>query len=151
MDQCIYQKVSGSKICFLILYVDDILLATNDKGFLYVVKQFLSNRFDMKDMGYASYVIGIKIQRDRVCRILCLSQEAYINKVLESFQMKDCSSSVAPIVKGDRFHLEQCPKNDFEREQMLNIPYACVVEILMHDQVCTWPDIAFTIGMLGRY
>ena len=28
MDQCIYQKVSGSKICFLILYVDDILLAT---------------------------------------------------------------------------------------------------------------------------
>ena len=35
MDQCIYQKVSGSKICFLILYVDDILLATNDKGLLY--------------------------------------------------------------------------------------------------------------------
>ncbi|KAK2420702.1 putative mitochondrial protein [Trifolium repens] len=53
MDQCIYQKVSGSKICFLILYVDDILLATNDKGFLHEVKQFLSKNFDMKDMGEA--------------------------------------------------------------------------------------------------
>ena len=70
MDQCIYQKVSGSKICFLILYVDDILLATNDKGFLHEVKQFLSKNFDMKDMGEASYVIGIKIHRDRTRGLL---------------------------------------------------------------------------------
>ncbi|RVW74232.1 Retrovirus-related Pol polyprotein from transposon TNT 1-94 [Vitis vinifera] len=55
----------GSKVCFLVLYVDDILLATNDKGLLHEVKQFLSKNFDMKDMGEASYVIGIKIHRDR--------------------------------------------------------------------------------------
>ena len=55
MDQCIYQKVSGSKICFLVLYVDDILLAPNDNGMLYEVKQFLSKNFDMKDMSEASY------------------------------------------------------------------------------------------------
>ena len=73
MDQCIYQKVSGSKICFLVLYVDDILLATNDKSFLHEVKQFLSLNFDMKDMGEASYIIGIKIHRDRSQGILDLS------------------------------------------------------------------------------
>ena len=151
MDQCIYQKVSGSKICFLVLYVDDILLATNDKGLLYEVKQFLSKNFDMKDMGEASYVIGIKIHRDRTQCILGLSQEAYINKVLERFRMKDCSSSIAPIVKGDRFNLNQCPKNDLEREQMQNIPYASAVGSLMYAQVCTRPDIAFAVGMLGRY
>ena len=38
MDQCIYQKVSWSKISFLLLYMDDILLATNDKRMLYEVK-----------------------------------------------------------------------------------------------------------------
>ena len=65
MDQCIYQKVSGSKICFLVLYVDDILLATSDKGLLHEVKHFLSENFDMKDMGDATYVIGIKIHRDK--------------------------------------------------------------------------------------
>ena len=47
------------------LYVDDILLATNDKGFLYEVKQFFLKNFDMKDMGEASYVISIKIHRER--------------------------------------------------------------------------------------
>ena len=114
IDQCIYQKVTRSKICFLMLYVDDILLATNDKGLLYEVKQFLSKNFDMKNMGESSYVIGIKIHRDRSRGILGLSQETYINKVLERFNMKNCSSSVAPILKGDRFDLNQCPKNNFD-------------------------------------
>ena len=151
MVQCIYQKVRGSKICFLMLYVDDILFATNDKGLLYEVKQFLSKNFDMKDMSEISYVIGIKIHRERSRGILGLSQETYINKVLEIFNMKNCSSSVAPILKGDKFDLNQCPKNDFEWEHMKNIPYASVVGSLMYAQVCTRPDIAFVVGVLGRY
>ncbi|CAM8984117.1 unnamed protein product [Rhodiola kirilowii] len=151
MDQCIYLKVSGSKLGFLVLYVDDILLATNDKGFLYEVKPFLSKNFDMKDMGEASYIIGIKIHRDRSRGILGLSQEAYINKVLESFGMKNCSPSVAPIVKGDRFSLDQCPRNDIKREQMKNIPYASAVGSIMYAQVCTRPDIAYAVGVLERY
>jgi hypothetical protein len=61
MDQCIYQKVSRSKIYFLVLYVDDILLVTNDKGLLHEVKQVLSKNFNMKDMGETSYIICIKI------------------------------------------------------------------------------------------
>jgi len=65
MDQCIYQKVNGSKFCFLVLYVDDILLVANDKGMLYKVKKFLSKNFDMKDMSETSYVISIKIHRER--------------------------------------------------------------------------------------
>ena len=151
MDQCIYQKVSGSKTCFLVLYVDDILLATNDKGMTHGVKQFLSKNFDMKDMGEASYVIGIKIHRDRSRGILGLSQETYINKILERFRMKDCSPSVAPIMKGDKLSLNQCPKNDLENESMKNIPYVSVVGSLMYAQVCTRPDIAYAVGVLGRY
>ena len=73
MDQCIYQKVSGSKTCLLFLYVNDILLATNDKGMMHGVKQFISKNFYMKNMGEASYVIGIKIHRDRSRGILGLS------------------------------------------------------------------------------
>jgi len=91
MNQYIYQKVSGSKNCLLVLYADDILLATNDKSLLHEVKQFLSNFFDMKDMSETSYIIEIKIYRYRFKIILDLSQETYINKVLERFQMKDCS------------------------------------------------------------
>ena len=62
-------KVSESK-CFLVLYVDDILLAIND---LVKTKQLLFSHFDMNDLGEASYVLGIQILRDRPSGILRLS------------------------------------------------------------------------------
>jgi len=130
--RCIYLKASGSKFIFLILYVDDILLATNDLGLLSETKRFLSNNFEMKDMGEAYYVIGIEIFRDRSHGLLGLSQNAYINKVLERFRIDKCSASPVLIQKGDKFSLMQCPKNDLERKQMENIPYASVVGSLMY-------------------
>lgn len=76
VDQCIYLKVSGSKFLFLVLYVDDILLASSDLGLLHDTKAFLIRNFEMKDMGEANYVIGIEIHRDISRGILGLSQMA---------------------------------------------------------------------------
>ena len=151
VDRCIYMKVSGSKFIFLVLYVDDILLATNDLGLLHQTKKYLSQNFEMKDMGEATYVIGIEIFRDRSQGLLGLSQKTYINKILERFNMEKCSAGVVPIQKGDKFNAMQCPKNELERQKMRNIPYAYVVGSLMYAQTCTRPDISFAVGMLGRY
>ncbi len=103
VDQCIYLKISGSKICIIVLYVDDMLLASNNMGMIFETKQFLSKNFDMKDLSEASYVIGIEIHRDRSRRLLVLSQKNYIEKVLKRFNMQNCSSNVAPVVKGEIF------------------------------------------------
>ena len=65
--------------------------------------------------------------------------------------MKDYSPSIAPIVKGDRFILNQCLKNNLEQEQMKNIPYASSVGSIIYAQACIRPDIAYAIGMLGKY
>ncbi|XP_068497891.1 secreted RxLR effector protein 161-like [Phaseolus vulgaris] len=65
--------------------------------------------------------------------------------------MDKCSTSPIPIQKGDKFSLIQCPKNDLERKQMENIPYAFVVGCLMYAQTCTRPDISFAVSMLRRY
>jgi len=73
VDDCVYHKFKGSKFIFLILYVDDILLATNDIGILLETKKFLSKNFEMKDLGDASFVLGIQIHRDRSWGILGLS------------------------------------------------------------------------------
>jgi len=127
VDRCIYMKVSGSKFVILVLYVDNILLAANDISLLHDVKKYLSKNFEMKDMGEASYVIGIEIFRDRKQGLLGLSQQGYINKVLERFRMDKCSSGIVPIQKGVRFSAMQCPKNDMERKEMESIPYASVV------------------------
>ena len=76
IDRCIYMKVSESKIIFLILYVDDILLATNDRGLLHEAEKFLFSNFKMKDKSEVNYVIWIEIFRNRSQRLLGLSQKA---------------------------------------------------------------------------
>ena len=65
MDDCVYHKFNGSKQIFMILYVDDILLAINDRGMLDETKRFLAKKFKMKDLDGTSFVLGIQIHRDR--------------------------------------------------------------------------------------
>ena len=71
----------------MVLYDDDILLATNDIGMVHKTKRFLSRNFEMKDLGDASFVLGIQIHRDRSQDILGLSQRSYIEKVVKRFGM----------------------------------------------------------------
>ena len=87
----------------------------------------------MKDMGEATYVIGIEIFRDCSRCLLGLSQNRYIETILERFGMESCSASVAPIQKGDKFSFMQCPQNGWERKQMERIPYASAVGSLMYE------------------
>ena len=88
-EPCVYNKVSGSAIVFLVLYVDDILLIGNYIPTLQSVKSWLGKCFSMKDLGEAAYILIIKIYRDRSQRLLSLSQSGYIDKVLKRFRMQD--------------------------------------------------------------
>ena len=87
----------------------------------------------MKDLGEASYVLSIPIIRDRPSGILRLSQRKYIERILK------------------RFNIQLCSYNDIERDQMTAVSYSSVVDNLMYAQVCTRPDIAFVVSVLGRY
>ena len=78
-----YKRHQDIVVIFLVLYVDDILLIANDVGVMSSVKIWLSSQFDIKDLGEASYILGIKRWRDCKNRILGLSQAEYIDKVLE--------------------------------------------------------------------
>ena len=78
----------------------------------------------MKDLGEASFVLGIEIHRDRSKWVLGLSQKAYIEKILKKFSMHKCSPSPTPIVKGDRYEDFQCPRNQYEIDQMKMVSYA---------------------------
>ena len=91
------------RFVILVLYVDDILLASNDKNMLHEAKNFLSSHFDMKDLGDASYVLGIEINRDRTKGVLGLSQKAYIEKMLARYNMQKCAATPVPFAKGDKF------------------------------------------------
>ena len=82
-EACIYKKVSGSSVAFLILYVDDILLMGNDIEFLESIKAYLNKCSSMKDLGEAAYILGIKIYKDRSIRLIRLLMSTYLDKILK--------------------------------------------------------------------
>ena len=80
MEEDHYMYIKRSNIGFIILslYVDEIFKAGSDEKLIDVTKKWLSSNFEMKDMGEASYVLGVKIFRDSSKQLLGLSQESYI-------------------------------------------------------------------------
>ena len=105
-EPCVYKKVSGSAIVFLVLYVDEILLIGNDIPTLQNVKSWLRNYFSIKDLGEATYILGIKIYRDISRKLIGLSQSTYIDKVLNRFSMQDFKREISIRSMGIRYDVD---------------------------------------------
>ena len=97
-DCCVYVKMldDGSYI-FLLLYVDDMLIAAKSMRKVDKLKTLLHKEFDMKDLGTAKKILGMEIRRDRDSRKLLISQKNYIRKVLVKFNMQDAKLVSNPL------------------------------------------------------
>ena len=62
-DKCVYIKETTNGYVILCLYVDDILIVGSDDKMIKSTKNMLNSRFDMKDMGTADVILGMKISR----------------------------------------------------------------------------------------
>ncbi|RVW37486.1 Retrovirus-related Pol polyprotein from transposon TNT 1-94 [Vitis vinifera] len=149
-ESCVYKKWNGKKVVFLVLYVDDILLIGNCIGMLTSVKDWLSQRFDMKDLGEAAHILGIKLMRNRKKRMIGLSQALYIDTILNRFNMQGSKKGFLPFRHGIVLSNDQSPKTPQEIESMKTVPYASAVGSLMYAMLCTRLDICFAVGMDSR-
>ncbi|KAL0411561.1 UNVERIFIED_CONTAM: Retrovirus-related Pol polyprotein from transposon RE2 [Sesamum latifolium] len=150
-DPCIYKKIIGSSVAYLVLYVDDILLIENDVKMLGDIKAWLSTQFSIKDMGEASYILGIKIYMDRSRRMLGLKQSSYIEKVLKRFKMEHSKRGLLPMRHGIKLSKKQSPKIDEELKRMSNIPYASAIGSIQYVVQCTRPDVIYALSVTSRY
>nr|BDI54541.1 retrotransposon protein, putative, Ty1-copia subclass [Triticum aestivum] len=150
-EACVYKKVSGSSVAFLILYVDDILLMGNDIEFLDSIKAYLNKCFSMKDLGEAAYILGIKIYRDRSRRLIGLSQSTYLDKILKKFKMDQSKKGFLPVLQGVRLSTAQCPTTAKDKQEMSVIPYASAIGSITYAMLCTKPDVNLAISLIGRY
>jgi hypothetical protein len=149
-ESCIYKKMSGSSVSFLVLYVDDILLIGNDVQILISMKEYLNINFLMKDMGEAAYILGIKIYRDRSRRLLALSQSTYLDKVLKRFRMENSKGDL-PVVKGISLSVTQSPASGIEKSVMSSILYASAIGSIMYAMLSTRTDVALALSLRSRY
>jgi hypothetical protein len=81
---------------------------------LEVVKSSLGKSFSIKDLGEVAYILGIKIYRDRSKKLIGLSQDAYIDKILNWFNIQDSKRGFLPISHGITLSKKQCPSTPDE-------------------------------------
>ncbi|GKB54193.1 putative RNA-directed DNA polymerase [Tanacetum coccineum] len=150
-ESCIYVKVSGSVVVFLVLYVDDILPIGNDILTLQSVKHWLGKCFAIKELGDATYILGIKIYRDRSKRLIGLSQDTYLDKILKRLKMENSKKGNLPLHHGIKISKDLCPKTDKELDRMSRVPYASAVGSIMYSMTFTRHDISFALSMVSRH
>ncbi|KAE8686551.1 cytochrome P450 71A9-like [Hibiscus syriacus] len=151
-DCCVYVKsLDDGSFIFLLLYVDDMLIAAKNMDDVIGLKTLLSQEFDMKDLGAAKKILGMEICRDRDSRKLRLSQRGYVEKMLERFAMSSAKPVSTPLANHFKLSSEQCPKTDKEAEDMAKVPYSNAVGCLMYAMVCTRPDLAHAVSQVCKY
>ena len=98
-DDCVYLKKQndGSYIIFL-LYVDDMLVAGSNMQEINALKRKLETSFEMKDLGAAKKILGMRITRDMKNHKLALSQSEYLQKVLKRFNMQNEKPISIPLL-----------------------------------------------------
>ena len=150
-EPCVYKKISRSAVTFLILYMDDIFLIRNNIPMLTSIKVWLSKEFAIKDLGEASYILGIKVYRDIFKRMIGLSQHMYIEKILKRFSMKNSKRGLLPLQHSIHLSKKMCPDTPKEIQCMSKILYASAIESLMYAILYTCHDIALAVSITSRY
>ena len=86
-NSCVYSKLFGSNCVIICLYVDDMLIFGFNLEVINDTKTFLIAHFEMKDLGEANVILGVKIRKTEFGFSLC--QSYYIEKILKKFDCFD--------------------------------------------------------------
>lgn len=93
-DKCIYSKFENNYGVIICLYVDDMLIMGTSLDVVNKTKQFLNKHFEMKDLGVADVILGIKIVK--YSEGIILTQSHYVEKVLQKFNQYNCIPAKTP-------------------------------------------------------
>ncbi|GJX61172.1 transposon ty3-I gag-pol polyprotein [Tanacetum coccineum] len=115
------------------------------------VKDYLGKCFAMKDLGEAAFILGIKIYRDRSKRLIRLSQNAYMDKILKRYKMDNSKRGHIPMQERLDLNKSQGAQMPKEVNRMKNVPYALVAGSIMYVVRCTRPDVAFVQNLTSRF
>lgn len=135
--------MNGHKV-YLLVYVDDILIASKDVGIVHSVKISLGSAFDVRDMGEPAYFLGMEVTRKEGW--IKLSQRKAVSDMVAKFGMGDAKTKSTPLSVSTRITQEGSRGVDKSK-----CPYTELVGGLLYIAGCTRPDIAHAVGALSRY
>ena len=154
-DSCLFiKRTQNNRVIVLALYVDDtsIFYHKSDEDVWLADKAAIASSYKIKDIGECQWFLNMKVTRDRKLNTITLSQSAYVERVLEKFDMKDCKPVGNPCVSYDLYsppgsaQLDETPLTTKEQNY-----YQQIIGSLNYAAMITRPDIAYATNELGRF
>lgn len=140
-ENCIYFRINNNLRTILGIYVDDIVIASNEDSFVENLKQCLSHSFEVRDLGCPSLCIGLEISKEQESHSSC--QTSFIEKLISKYNLQYAKSFNTPMQP--KLKLEREPSIDGENEPIECLKYQELIGSLMHLSVFNRPDIAHKI------
>ena len=140
IDHCIYMKKCSEYIVYILIWVDDIIIAASNEEILSDTKSKLNTRFNMVDLGTLSWFLGIEFIITKGC--IEMNQTRYLQGVLDRFNMANCKSVCTPC---DKLII------DPNADKISLTEYKCAIGSLIYAMVCTRPDLSYTVTKLAQY
>ncbi|GBE87159.1 hypothetical protein SCP_1004060 [Sparassis crispa] len=147
-DPCVYIRIKGDKIEIVTVWVDDLLIFTNDCALMDQLKRELRNMFEVTDLGEPQKIVGIEIERDRSKQTIKISQTKYIESILHKNGLTNANTVGMPLDPNTVLEKEE-PETDDECDR--DNGYASLIGSLMYTAIAMRPDIAHTVQRLSSF
>jgi hypothetical protein len=145
-DPSLYiRRGADGSIVYMLVHVDDILVAASDFSVMQQVISQLGSVFTLRDLGDASYYLGMEIVRNRQARTVKLSQQRYVLDLVQRFGLDSTPPKDVPMTTSAR--LTRAGPDT----QLTVHPYSELVGALLYLSTSTRPDISFAVGVLTRF
>lgn len=145
-DPCLYIGSKQQTVVYLLIYVDDIILASNDPGKIMELKAKLTEMFDMSDIGEVTQFLGINIRQTQ--EGMYLNQKNYLLNLLEKFGMSNCKACKTPM---ETTAIRNETKDDDDTSEAKNRPIRELVGCLMYVMLGTHPDLSIAVNYCSRF
>lgn len=125
----------------IVIWVDDLVIAASDDNVMMNAKDMLTAKFKMKDLGKLNHFLNIDFQQSDHC--VKMSQERYVEKILNRFDMQDCKPRATPC--------EPMLNYTDNAEVMSDVrKYREAVGSLIYLSTCTRPDLSYVVSKLSQ-
>ncbi|KAG6623897.1 Integrase catalytic core protein [Phytophthora cinnamomi] len=150
-EPCLYFYDQDGEFAIVLLYVDDILCATNNVKFKKRMFEQLDQDYGLKDQGLLNTYLGVQVEQN--ADSIKIHQAKYCEEIIERFHFVDAHPRRIPMETNMRLTVKDTD-TDRRKEKPVNgknFPYRELVGSLMYLTTCTRPDLAFSVGQLSRY
>jgi hypothetical protein len=153
-DPCLYSRViSETENAFLIIYVDDILVAASTQKIVDDITKQISDKFNVSLSDNVNRFLNMDIAVEREAHSVTISQERYIQDIWSKFGLQVKESVRSPLTEGFRINIAEEENGGTESSDtyVATFPYQEMLGSLLFLAVCTRPNIAYAVGYLARF